>query len=601
MRTVFLFIAVWAAIAGCSAANQPSLNAAKKALETGNYNGAVFEARRLLEDQPENAEANLVLTRAYLMMGNTNAAERTLQLALTADPADVLADQLRADLLIQQGNHKQLANELSNGTLKLSSDLQAQYNGLALQSNGDCTTALERFEAAISENPQLMRARIAKAECEAGARLMGIAITTVREALNVQPDSAHAHLALSNLLEKVRRHTEANNALDEALRHARGQFSTTEYLVALQLRLDRALNKEDLQSAQEAVKQMSDIAADAPVTQLASVQVMVAKGETAKAADTIRTKLKDYQESPQVLALLASALLDSNRLEEGLYYAQRLAAGNPANKRVAGIQSAIKEAINSTEVDTKHWLNLANAQILLGQTLLARKAIQHARSLEQDHRASDFLLVQLDQAVGKTDAPLQTIKSLFELYPDNPVFALKFAELLDQANQPQPAIRLLTEQLNKSTDRNLQQRIRIQLASLYERDGNVSKAIEHLERASPSTPYVLNNLALLYSKNGDTRALATARAAAQQAPNDGEIADTYGWILFRNGNVKDALKSLRASQTSNPTDAERSYHLGAALIAVGQKQEGILMLKNALEISDNFEGAPEAKKLVGNS
>lgn len=601
MRIFFLLVPAWFFISACSA-DRPDLSKATGALHSGDYPAAIFEARRLLADQPGHTHASVVLARALLMMGESAAAERTLKSINGKESVTPAVAELQAEMLLQLGKHVQLASELSSGSLKPGNDLQALYQGLVEQQNGDCTKALEHFETAIGENRKLTRARVGKAECEAGMRLIGIAIATIKEALNEQPDSAHAYLALSNLLEKVGRHNEANDALNKALQHARGQFSNTEYLAALQLRLDRALNKEDLQSAQDAGKLMSDFAAGAPITQLASVQLMVAQGDTTKAVDTIRSQLKDYQSSPRVQVLLAASLLDSNRLEEGRYLIQRMVTSSPSNQRLTGAASAIDEAIVLARSDPKHWSAIANAQILLGQPLLARKAIEHARPLEQDHRPSDFLLVQLDQALGKLEAALQTTKKLFDAHPGDPGYTAKLAELLGQTGKPQEAISLLENQLGKIQDRNVQRRIHIQLASLYDGVGNAPKAIEHIEKASPSTSaYLLNNLALLYFKNGDSRSLATAREATHKAHDDGEIADTYGWIQFNNGSIKEAVKTLRTAQAANPSDAERSYHLGAALIAAGEAQEGKLMMRNALGISEDFKEVAEARKLAAES
>jgi predicted Zn-dependent protease len=123
------------------------------------------------------------------------------------------------------------------------------------------------------------------------------------------------------------------------------------------------------------------------------------------------------------------------------------------------------------------------------------------------------------------------------------------------------------------------------LAEHRHRNGDVAGAIKLYEgvlAASPDTPLVLNNLAVLYQAKGDPRALEMARKANALAPAAPAIQDTYGWLLVEGGRVDEGLALLRDAVRQLPGNAEVQYHYGAALAKKGNTAEAIAVLKKAL-------------------
>jgi cellulose synthase operon protein C len=85
------------------------------------------------------------------------------------------------------------------------------------------------------------------------------------------------------------------------------------------------------------------------------------------------------------------------------------------------------------------------------------------------------------------------------------------------------------------------------LADMQSSGGQLVAAITGYEAVlveQPKNPFALNNLALLYQRRGDKRALGTALAAHESAPSSGEIADTYATILTANGRADEAVLLL---------------------------------------------------------
>jgi Flp pilus assembly protein TadD len=132
------------------------------------------------------------------------------------------------------------------------------------------------------------------------------------------------------------------------------------------------------------------------------------------------------------------------------------------------------------------------------------------------------------------------------------------------------------------------------LAAVYERNGDVNRAVSLYERslqAAPGNAVTLNNLAVLYQKKGDPRALETAKQAHDAAPESAAIQDTYGWILYENGRLDDAVKLLAEAAKGLPGNSEVLYHYAAALANKGDLGSARAVMKKV-----DVEKLPESQR-----
>ena len=77
---------------------------------------------------------------------------------------------------------------------------------------------------------------------------------------------------------------------------------------------------------------------------------------------------------------------------------------------------------------------------------------------------------------------------------------------------------------------------------------------ENVLSVAPNFPLALNNLAALYSEHlGQLdKAYDLAQKAREAVPNEPNIADTLGWILFKKGDYGNALRLLQQSSSKLP-------------------------------------------------
>ena len=98
-------------------------------------------------------------------------------------------------------------------------------------------------------------------------------------------------------------------------------------------------------------------------------------------------------------------------------------------------------------------------------------------------------------------------------------------------------------------------------ALIYEKTNEFSKAQAAYEKILSGTPDfapALNNLAYLNAerlKNLD-KALELAKRARALQPSDAAIADTLGWILYKQADYQQALILLRESAQNLPDNPE---------------------------------------------
>ncbi|HKK21651.1 MAG TPA: tetratricopeptide repeat protein, partial [candidate division Zixibacteria bacterium] len=139
------------------------------------------------------------------------------------------------------------------------------------------------------------------------------------------------------------------------------------------------------------------------------------------------------------------------------------------------------------------------------------------------------------------------------------------------------------------------------LGAAYEQSGQVPEAestFEEIIARSPDYAPALNYLGYMLADRGER--LDYARKLIEKAvevkPDNPAYLDSYGWVLYRLGNFKDALKQLKkaVSLDSDPTIFD---HLGDTYKALGNLSDARVWWQKALELSPDD---PQLKEKLGN-
>lgn len=126
----------------------------------------------------------------------------------------------------------------------------------------------------------------------------------------------------------------------------------------------------------------------------------------------------------------------------------------------------------------------------------------------------------------------------------------------------------------------------------YEQLDQWDKAERDLKAAlayRPDNPYILNYLGYSWADKAENldKAYALLEEAVMLKPQDGYIADSLGWVLYRMGQYEEAAMFLEKAASLSPYDAVINNHLGDAYQALGRDILAKYQWQRALEITND--------------
>ena len=136
-----------------------------------------------------------------------------------------------------------------------------------------------------------------------------------------------------------------------------------------------------------------------------------------------------------------------------------------------------------------------------------------------------------------------------------------------------------------------------------ERAGRWPEAEADFRRAlelSPEQPYVLNYLGYTWVERGEN--LAEARRMLERAvalrPQDGNIADSLGWALFKLSDMQGAVRWLERAVELEPRNSVINDHLGDAYWAAGRQREAQFQWRRALALGPEGDEGPKIEAKI---
>jgi len=81
-------------------------------------------------------------------------------------------------------------------------------------------------------------------------------------------------------------------------------------------------------------------------------------------------------------------------------------------------------------------------------------------------------------------------------------------------------------------------------------------------------------------------------------PNQPEVADTLGWIYYRQGAHQLAIRHFEQAARQQPASPVYRFHLGLARLKAGDTAGARDALKQAVEANRPFEGLNEARRTL---
>jgi Tfp pilus assembly protein PilF len=145
---------------------------------------------------------------------------------------------------------------------------------------------------------------------------------------------------------------------------------------------------------------------------------------------------------------------------------------------------------------------------------------------------------------------------------------------------------------------------RMLLATIYEKTGDIDKAIDVYEKMlliDEKNVLVTNNLAALLSEyKTDKVSIDRALALAEIIKDDTRpvIKDTVGWTYYKAGRLDEATRILSEVVNAGPEINVFNYHLGMAYYKSGNKGEAKKYLEKAMSTDTVFAGRDIAEQTL---
>lgn len=504
-------------------------------ISVGRTEDALAELDTAITARPDALTLRALRASLDYDTGNTEAAIAQMESILeTAGEEDTTPEVLNikvtlATMLLRDGNEvgaRRLVEEVLLSDPNSVGALKMQARWMIAEDNTDAAINAMRTALASAEQDAEAMTIMAEAYQRAGKPdLMMNFLSLAADATNNAPAQA---MRLATALRADRKFLQAESTLIAALRQQPGNVEILSFLGQIYFDL------EDLARVRQVADTLERI--DTPGAQTAATEIRLAlleaEADTDEVLEYLNTLAAENNEDDRVKLALIQVKLRNNETEAALELSRELMAENPDNPPYAYFHALA--LASAGQYDT------ATAEL----TALTERAPQFETAWMQ--------LIRLKSAQTSPQETMQTIDNALESNPNSGMLLWAKASALQGANDIEGAIGIYE--------------------ALYEQNSG--------------SIVVANNLAsLLASFRSDEESLARAEVIARRLSGTDVPAfqDTYGWILFRNGKVEQALEYLEPAAEALTEDASVQYHLGMVYDALGRQDAALAQMRKAIE------------------
>lgn len=606
------------------------------------YAKAEGRLRQVLEKSPMHFAAQKLLMATYLRMGQPNRASQILPFVLRPgleNDADLAA--LAGEVFLSNRDFHN-ADLFFTHAARLDPDSHDKRTALGLVQlrEGKTDQALSSLSKSAADGKSMAASRILLLEWMRKGDYAQAA-AHARQLVEKQPDKPEAHYLFAATLYAQGDIDGARLALNRALQINPQYFDAVASLASLDLAAKQT---------KAAIARYEALLAKQPGHPQALIALARIQHQQGGAPDSVLKLLErasnDNPDVIQAYLALADARREYGMLKEAeatlLKGLQRKPSNSQLLERLAFVQysngdvdRAIGTLFSLVEVDRTHaasvyvriaeWQNqsgkpafalqtlqkvlalspsLLPAQAAYGQTLIVLGRIQEAqafaRKVQQfEPKSALGFLIDGDARVAGRDFEGARASYLAALQRSNSGdVAVRLHRVLLALGKSEDAQRLAGQWQNRQPPDATFLRYLGDRSMTTENYQSAVSLYQYALSIQPNSVDILNNSAnALWQLNQRAEALARAEKAYSLAPADGDVLDTFGWMLAESGQLGKGLPLLHRASALRPGDPLIRYHLGRALLADKQPDAAKSALEEALRLGE-FPGHDEARRLL---
>lgn len=560
------------------------------------YGAAEKSFRRAVDLAPGDPQTYIQLADFYKGQNQTDRAEQALREGMSKNPSSVelpvalaglyaehgresdakrLLDQVEADPRFADGHRAVAEFYLSSGDAV---DALPRFQALAQQDSQDQSAAKKVAECylQLGEWPEANRwidqhdkndvdFRLLRARSDLGAFKLREATGELQRLVQDSPDAPAVYYYLAQAHLRQEETVAAQQAFDNALRlqpgylpailglgsislqqgnpdvalHYASQVIATSFWLADAHVLAGSANllKNDLDQAQRAFELAAGLNPRSPAAQERLGKVLALRGNNGDAEKAYEASLALAPDYAPALTGLAEMLAKQGKAKQAAARMDRQIAAQPKASQ----------------------LYVAKAEFCIAQKdwACAERAYNQALAINPYYINGYLALAHVYAATNRVEGMVREYQLAISKFPEYlPTYIL--------------------------------------LGQVYAFVGDASHAQQIYQDAlkvDPNFYLAQANLARLYADHGGSLedALQLAQKAKATQPDDPNVNDTLGWVLYKQGLYTSAVSAIEAAATKSPQSAAIQFHLGMAYLATGQKVQAQAALQSALSLGLSTE------------
>ena len=666
-----LAVLISSCLVGCGNNSPQALIASARASMAKNDDKtAIIQIKNALQADPNSGEARFLLGSVLLEQGDFVAADLELHKAQALHFSPDLVTPKLAAVMLAQSQYRKLTDEYAHtqlGTAAANADLDTSL-AYAYAMLGQREPSDAALKAALAAAPDFEPALVAQARFVARAgdpdaaialadkvlqrdpksvealRLKGDvhmylksepdqALADYRKALEVDPDSTPAHLAILSILMSQHKADEAEKQLAQ-MRKVTGNTAQAIYIEAL-----IAYSRKNTEKAHQLTEQLLKVAPESPSVLLLAGGVELQSGSLLQAQTYLEHTVRLAPDALTARRMLVTAYLRANQPERALaallpgqtktvppeLYATA-AEVYLQNGDVKSAEEYFDKAAKQDPSDAGARTSLALAHMVDGQAPLAFEELQGIAATDKG-TAADLALISAYMRRGDHESALRAIDALERKEPGRPLASdlrgrvqlsmndtaaarQSFEKALSIAPAYYSAVASLAS-LDAKENKLADARKRLEafsaanpkngaaLIALALVPGTSSEAsADYLKKAiaaNPTAPDPRVMLVKLYLTDKNLRqAAAAAQDAVARLPDQPVVLEALGEVQLQSGEVNQAVTTFAKVSEIAPNSAQPLMRLADAQMQAGSKDSARDTLRKALSVKPDLIEAQRA-------
>lgn len=524
---------------------------------------------------------------------------------------------------------------------------QADYHftlGETYSNEGQSEKAIEEFRHTLVYDPNspLVYFRLAKEYVRLG--LISEAIEQAEKAVNLDSKSLEQRFLLGALYSSMKMYEKARGQYDEVLKIDSKNADAQLYIGALlaeegrfddsakyfenlsknpkfntpflawyyigRIRLQQNTDKS-IDQAEKALQKCLTLKSDFPDAALALASIYQAKHKEQKAIDLLASFQDKHGPNAAIAETLAPLLINQEKYDQAYQQLEIASEADPedlnivlkmshilfSQKKYDAAISQLEKLLNKVPDSDKVRYFLAAVYMEKGNLEYAIKNFMQVPVASNLYFQSVILAAHSYRQAGKSSKALEVLHDALEVRKDIPQFYTSLASLHNEEKNYKEAMKVVKEGAERFPNNT---EIRFMLGTLYDKLGNVDETLVEMNKVleiNPDHAQALNYVAYTYAEQHKMldQAEMMARRATEIEPEDGYIMDTLGWILFKQGKIRESITTLESAFKLKSDESIIAEHLGDAYFKNQMTGKAKEMYKRALEFEKNADQVAKIK------